>query len=187
MSENADVGAAALHVVAALRAAGFPCAIGGALALGVWGVPRATLDVDLDVFVDPVDYERLADVLSAAGLTFDRATLLRQANEGSTLVARLGAWRIDLFVPTIPFYALAERRVRTVSFLGTEVPFLDAESLAVFKLLFFRTKDLRDLERLVAVAGPQLDRAWVRAQIVDMLGDDDARVEEWDRIVRLHG
>ena len=40
-----------------------------------------------------------------------------------------------------------------------------------------------DLERLVAVRGDELDHAYVRRWLVDMMGDDDARVRMWDGIV----
>jgi len=53
----------------------------------------------------------------------------------------------------------------------------------VFKLLFFRIKDRGDLERLVAVRGARLDRAYVRRWMVDMMGEDDERVRAWDDIV----
>jgi len=43
-----------------------------------------------------------------------------------------------------------------------------------------------DLERLVAVQGDALDAAYVRQQIVDMLGQDDPRVATWDRLWRDH-
>ena len=45
---------AARQIGSCLDEDGVPYAIGGALALGVWGVPRATKDVDLSVF-DRVD------------------------------------------------------------------------------------------------------------------------------------
>jgi hypothetical protein len=187
VTDDEGVGPVAVAVVEALAAAGVPCALGGALALGVWGVPRGTVDVDLDAFVPEDRYEALLDALSAAGCTFDRATALRQAQQGDTIVVRHGPWRVDVFVPTIPFYDEAQQRVRTATFRGRPIPFLDAETLAVFKLLFFRGKDIDDLERLVAVAGRDLDGAWVRRQIVEMLGEDDVRVREWDRILSEHG
>jgi hypothetical protein len=186
VTEDEGVGPVAVALVDALSAAGIPCAIGGALALGVWGYPRGTTDVDLDAFVSEGEYEHLLAALAAAGCRFDQELALAQARDGSTVVVRHGPWRVDVFVPTIPFYEIARQRVRTATFRSRQVPFLDAESLAVFKLLFFRGKDLVDLEHLVAAAGADLDHAWVRAQIIDMLGDDDARVTEWDRIVREH-
>jgi hypothetical protein len=51
----------------------------------------------------------------------------------------------------------------------------------VRKLLFFRTKDVADLERLVAVCAA-LDREYVRRHVVAMMGEDDDRVRLWDRL-----
>jgi hypothetical protein len=63
-----------------------------------------------------------------------------------------------------------------------EASYLSAEATAVFKLLFFRNKDLVDIEKLVAVQGPLLDRAYVRRWLAEMMGDDDQRVAFWDRV-----
>ena len=45
-----DAAAAGVRIAQALEAAGVPYALGGALALGAHGVPRGTLDVDVNVF-----------------------------------------------------------------------------------------------------------------------------------------
>lgn len=39
-----------------------------------------------------------------------------------------------------------------------------------------------DLRTLVARRGPALDVDYVRAQMIAMMGEDDERVAEWDRI-----
>jgi hypothetical protein len=57
--------------------------------------------------------------------------------------------------------------------------------LAVFKLLFFRGKDIVDLERLAAVRA-DIDASYVRKWIVDMMGEDDDRVRRWDAIVTTY-
>lgn len=93
--------------------------------------------------------------------------------------------RIDVFLPSIPFSLEAARtRVRVTDDAGWSGWFLSAESVAVFKLLFFRGKDIVDLERLVA-ARDSLDRDYVRRWIVDMMGEDDERVQRWDALVSL--
>jgi hypothetical protein len=51
--------------------------------------------------------------------------------------------------------------------------------------LFYRPKDIADLERMSAVQGTALNRDYVRSWIVDMLGPADERVATWDRISRL--
>jgi hypothetical protein len=57
---------------------------------------------------------------------------------------------------------------------GREIWALSAEASAVFKLLFFRPKDIVDLERLIGVQGERLNTTYVREQLVAMMGDDDA-------------
>ena len=52
----------------------------------------------------------------------------------------------------------------------------------MFKLLFFRGKDVVDIERLIAVRD-DLDRDYVRRWFVEMMGDGDERVQKWDELV----
>jgi hypothetical protein len=101
-------------------------------------------------------------------------------------VVSFGAFRIDVFVPSIEFSWEAGRSRVGHPIEGREIYFLSAEALSVFKLLFFRGKDLVDLERLIAVQGARLDVAYVREKIVAMMGEDDPRVAAWDRLVAEH-
>jgi len=50
--------AVARRIAERLDEDGLPYGIGGALALGVWGAPRATKDVDLTVFVGEHELSR---------------------------------------------------------------------------------------------------------------------------------
>lgn len=56
----------------------------------------------------------------------------------------------------------------------------------LFELLYFRTKDLADLERMLTTQGRRLDAAFVRRSIVDMMGEEDERVRKWDELVTLY-
>ena len=60
----------------------------------------------------------------------------------------------------------------------------DAESLAVFKMMFFRRKDLADVEQILRARGTQFDRPWVREQLAAMYGPGDPRLSAWDEIAR---
>src|SRR4029078_12891789 len=96
----------------------------------------------------------------------------------------VGDWsgmRVDVFTPRIPFSHEALRTRGKQDMRGLAVWFLAAEAVAIFKLLFFRTKDIADLQRLVAVA--DVDVPYVRRWMVDMMGEDDPRVAKWDEIV----
>ena len=171
----------------ALEAAGLPYALGGALALGVAGVPRGTKDVDVNVFVDEDRVPAVLDALAALGIAFQRDACLTRARHDGMFVGSWDGMRIDIFVPSIPFSHEAGRTVVSITVDGWTGRFLAPEAIAVFKLLFFRLKDRGDLERLVAVRGEQLDHAYVRHWIVDMMGEDDERVRAWDDIVARFG
>lgn len=142
---------AALRIAGALEDSNTPYALGGAIAYGIWAVPRATADVDLNVFVDDDELERVFSSLRALGVRFDAADAVFKSRRDGLFVAHWGIFRIDVFTPSIAFSREAERtRVRR-EVRGKLVWFLSAESIAVFKLLFFRPKDTIDLERLVAM------------------------------------
>lgn len=173
-----------LSLDAALESTDIPFAFGGALALSAWSEPRATRDVDLNVWVDAAGIERTVEVLALAGVDVDEAVAKIDAEQRGMFVGYGGEYRVDVFVPSIPFYEEARRRVRRVPFAGRTIPVLSPETLAVFKLLFFRPKDLVDLERLLQIRGDDFDAAFVREAVAEMMGEDDDRIPAWDRIVQ---
>ena len=171
------------HFARALEAAGIPYAIGGAIALGAWSDPRGTHDVDLDVFVDDAGLENALDVLIAAGLELDRDAARVAHRQGDVLVGRYQGMRVDVFTPSIPFaWAARDTRRRLVGPSG-EADYLSPEATAIFKLLFFRPKDLLDIEKLLAVQRRDLDAPYVRRWVVEMMGEADERVIAWDALV----
>lgn len=172
-----------LDLAEALSAEGVSYALGGALAYGLFGVPRGTNDVAVNVFVTPAGLAPVFRALAAIGAEVDPNRAERDARAEGAFAAHADGMRIDVFVPSIPFAWEAEGLRVSQNVDGRRAYFLSAEALAVFKLLFFRSKDLVDLEHLVAVQGDRLDRGFVRARLVDMMGADDERVVAWDRIV----
>jgi len=55
---------------------------------------------------------------------------------------------------------------------------------AVFKLMFFRRKDLADVEQIPRTQGAGFDHAWVRERLAEMYGSLDPRLSEWDALVQ---
>lgn len=93
-----------------------------------------------------------------------------------------GSMPVDVFFTSIPLHDSAASRVVEVPLLGQAIRILSAEDLTVLKLLFFRGKDLVDVERLVAVQGSRLDRLYVRTWLVDCVGEESERVRRWDAL-----
>ena len=140
---------AAKRIGRILETEGIEYAIGGAIALGVWGAPRATNDVDLSVFA--TDFERVADAFERIGLRFDRADAARGVQRIGFFKGVLGHVPVDVFMSGHPhFFEMQRRRRRVTDVDGTHLYFISPEDVCITKLLFGRDKDIADLERLFA-------------------------------------
>lgn len=164
------------RITAALAAAELPHAYGGALALA-WcvGEVRATMDIDLNVFVT---VERVGVVLDALpdGITWQPADAAALGQDGQ---ARLRWERhpVDVFLNTTAFHGRVADRIRFELLGGGPLPFLACDDLAVFKAFFGRPKDWVDLRSMLDAGALDLPR--VLGTLVGFLGVDD------DRIARL--
>ena len=181
--EPSDPLDAAFKLGEVLEKFGVSYAIGGALAYGVWGIPRSTVDVDVNVFIEEEEASSLWEALESLGIAVDSDQARAESSSRGMFVVRWGLYRIDVFLPSIDFSweALRTRVERTIE--DRRAWFLSAEAVAVFKLLFFRPKDIIDLRGLLAVQGDDIDTSYVRRWMVEMMGEDDERVVRWDELV----
>lgn len=169
-------------IIDALDAAGFDYAFGGAVALSAWAEPRATTDVDLNLWISEEQLPAALGALRAAGVTLDEDAARAGWTERGMFVGNHGPYRVDVFVPSIPFYDEAQARKRPVRLAGRDTWVLSAECLAVFKLLFFRPKDIVDVSRMLELAPDDFDHAFVHDSLVDIVGEDDERIAKWDAL-----
>lgn len=157
----------------ALTAARVPHAIGGALALAYYAVPRATVDVDVNVFVAVSRWPEIRDALEPLGVTVmvDEAALERDGQ------VRLWWDRnpVDLFFSYDPFHDEMRRAARRVPFAGETIPILAPEHLAVCKAMFDRPKDWIDIEQMIVVTDP-FDLPEVEAWLEAMVGEGNQRL-----------
>ncbi len=150
-------------------------AIGGALALGVWGVPRNTIDVDISAFVEPNALGPLFDSLERVGAIFERERASSEIERIGLCRVRVGKTPVDVFVSSHPhFHAIKARRKAVSDPRGVHRWFLSVEDLMVLKLFYGRTKDQLDLQRLSAVQGG-IDFEYIRSWLGKMIPTDDAR------------
>ena len=175
-----DYARALTDLVAVLEANGLTYALGGATALAVWSVPRATLDIDINLWCKPEEIPDLFCRLATLGIEVP-STAAKQALDEGVAYLRWRGLRLDVFVPSIPFYeeALRTRVHIPLGDLGMTWV-LSAEALCVFKMLFFRPKDVVDVEKMSQILGEKLDRSYVRHHLVSIVGKEDLRIETWD-------
>jgi len=179
-----DAAAAARHLAAALAERRQDYALGGAIALGYWAAPRGTVDVDLTLFLPPEKPSECVWILQDIGCELVTPQALASLREDGFCQVTFRNLRVDVFLPTLPFYETARKRRREVLLGSERIMIWDAETLAVFKMMFFRRKDVADVEQMLRAGGKGFDRGWVRKQIEEIYGPRDPRLAEWDELSR---
>lgn len=169
----------ALHRALARRR--IPHAFGGAIALAYWTLePRGTRDIDVNVFVPATDAERVLRALPD-GVDRPEGTAATIERDG-----QIRLWwddtPLDLFFDYVPLHAEASRNRRMVPFEGTRIPVLGPTELAVFKVMFDRTRDWADVEAMAAAGS--LDVGAVKAELRPLVGERDDRLARLDAAAR---
>ena len=164
----------------ALTRAQIPHAFGGALALA-WctNAARGTIDIDVNLFVGGEGIEATLDALPE-GVVWKQDDLQRLKKD---LQHRLW-WDhtpVDVFFNSTEYHDAVATRIRWEQFAGASLPFLSCVDLAVFKVIFDRTKDWADIEAMQEAG--TLDYGSVRATVTSFVGSDDARLARLDAIV----
>jgi hypothetical protein len=167
----------------ALEEAELPFAFGGALALAYYAEPRATIDIDVNIFVAPDGVDRVVKALAPAGV---RATASdrRVARRDGQVRMWWGITPIDVFFAYDDFHSHAAQRVRRVPFGNDVIPVLAPEDLLVCKVVFDRRKDWIDIDQVLLLTAGTLDLQDVRRWLVAILGTEDERVARFEAAVR---
>lgn len=151
-----------------------PHALGGALALAYYAEPRATIDIDINIFLPADQGQRIIDLLGELGVDADRASKAALERDGQ---CRLwwGNNAVDLFFAYDPFHEEMRKQSRRVPFAGTMVPILAPEHLAVCKAIFDRRKDWIDIEQMLIATG-DLDISGIESWLERMVEETDPRL-----------
>ena len=172
-----------LAIHEALTDARIPHAFGGALALAYYAEPRATVDVDVNVFVEPSEAARVETALRPLGVepAADRAALER---DGQTRW-RWGVTPVDLFFKNHPIHDAMQEGVRRVPFGETRIPILGPEHLMLCKVAFDRPKDWLDIEQIVLL-NPEVDRSELNRWLPRIVPDADPRRDRLEALLGSH-
>jgi hypothetical protein len=163
----------------ALRDAGIPHAFGGAIALAYYATPRGTQDIDVNLFVPASDLDRVLGVLAPLGVDpANQAVRLRTERDEQVRVSWDGT-PLDLFFAYDPLHDACRERRRHVAFPGERIAILSAEDLAIFKVLFAREKDWRDLRELLFAQSASFDADYATGWLERILAPDDQRLDRF--------
>ncbi len=165
-----------LLIEAALRSARIPHAFGGAIALAYYATPRGTIDIDVNVFVETDRADEVLSCLRDLGAAEpSKSESIRLHRDGQVRVF-WGSTPIDLFFSYDALHEACLERRRAFPFgQGETIHVLSAEDLVLFKAIFDREKDWRDIAELVFAAGGDLDVDWITGWLERIVGRRDER------------
>jgi hypothetical protein len=160
----------ALHLVDLLERDAVPYALMGGIAVPVWGIPRATYDIDVVLSVGDEDLQRFVARAKERGFHVDPPyeAGFRDVLKGMEKI-RLEWWteesrrvEVDVFLVTTAYQEAAFTRRRRVKIDGRDAWVLSAADLILHKLAAARPKDLADIQNILAVQGIP-DEAYLRS------------------------
>jgi hypothetical protein len=144
-----------------------PHAVMGGLAVRVYGIPRATFDLDFTLSLPRDDLPRLYDLLEARGYTVPEAYRKGWLDviSGPPLVKYrlLAAGRtidLDFFLAESEFQKSVLSRKRRERVNGCLVWLVSPEDLILLKLIAGRARDMADIADVLFTQG-QLDRPYM--------------------------
>jgi hypothetical protein len=130
----------------------------GAQAVVAYGVPRLSADVDVTLLLDPMEPERFASDMQAAGFElmvndpgFVRATRVMPFVHSRTAIP------LDVVLGGPGLEEEFQKGARPVTIGDATVPVIDVGDLLVAKILAGRPKDLEDASALWRIHGERLD------------------------------
>jgi hypothetical protein len=165
-----------LLLEAAMQSARIPHAFGGAIALAYYATPRATIDIDVNVFVGAERAEEVLGALARLGAEPPSTVEARRLERDGQARIHWGRTPIDLFFSYDAFHDACMERRRAYPFgEGETIHVLSPEDLVVFKAIFDREKDWRDIDELVFAMSDELDRSWIADWLERIVGTDDER------------
>jgi hypothetical protein len=160
--------AALIAIAERLESLGIPYMVIGGMANVVWGEPRATLAIDVTIWVDEGDIDslpgRLADHFIL--LPDNPGDFIRQTRV-LPLETAAGV-RIDVIFGLLPFEQAAIARSVSRTVAGKPIRFCTAEDLVLHKIISEREQDLRDVQGILRRRSPEMDRDYLDPRVQEL-------------------
>lgn len=162
-------------------------AFGGANALAYYATPRATVDIDVNVFVGSSRAKEVLALLAQLGANVEAPELMEAIERDGQARVFWETTPIDLFFSYDPLHQSSMERRRRVDFGVDRIHILSAEDLLVYKAVFNREKDWRDIAETIFAANDPLDFDYVRSWLDRILEGDAPQHARLERLIESGG
>lgn len=164
-----------------LHRSGISSAVIGGVAVGVWGEPRVTRDVDVKVLLGRDDAPRLLEILAPDYIAL-QSDPLQTCRTGILFVQDELGTRLDLLLSDTEFDAEAIGQAMPIELEhGLIAHVCSPENLIIYKLISTRSRDHEDAASVVRRQGEALDDEYVLEWLrkFEQALDDSTLIEEY--------
>jgi len=165
-----------------LKQQNIPYMVIGGMANAVWGEPRATLDIDITIWVEDAKIRNLIQSLMPVFKLLPENPIEFISKTRVLPITTQTNTRIDLLFGMLPFEESAISRAIEKDIQGTPVRFCTAEDLILHKIISDREKDLHDAENIIARQKNKLDIAYLEPRIKELaeILEKPEILEKWE-------
>lgn len=156
----------------------------GGVAVGIWGEPRVTRDIDIKVHLKRSEANRLLEILSDdyKSLITDPFEALKK--QALVFIEDQYGTRLDLLLADTPYDVLAIERGKEIEIEPTSIiRVCTPEDLIIYKMTSTRLRDHEDVRGIIRRQGDSLDddyvQDWLRQfeQAFDITGLEKEYIE----------
>ena len=140
----------------------------GGLAVSLWGEPRATLDVDLSLWVEPANLSSTVSALCARITALPKDPLAFAVETRVLPVSSSGGVRVDLVFAALDAEKQAIGRGVPKQVGGKTVMVCSVEDLVLMKLISEREKDWEDARRLLRRFRNSIDGVYLEPRLTQL-------------------
>lgn len=166
-----------------LENARVPHAFGGAIALAYYATPRGTRDIDVNLFLAASAFERVLALLLPLGVEMPSASMRRTLERDEQVRLEWDMTPLDLFFSYNELHDACVERIRKVAFGNERIAILSCEDLAIFKVLFARDKDWRDLREMLLAQATKFDSSYASGWLERIVAPNDERLARFAALV----
>ncbi len=143
----------------------------GAIASGIYGLPRTTYDIDVLLNMEKMKIPIFLEELKDKGFTFEKEHILEELEEGYLSEVHYKNIRVDILLTVLPYFKQVIERVLIFNFLDTQIRFATPEDLIILKLLANRDHDKEDVNGIKDIH-PELDTAYIKDSLKRLVGEE---------------
>jgi hypothetical protein len=170
-----------------LNDAGIASIVIGGVAIGAWGEPRLTRDVDLKILLKREDAQRLLTILGDEYTSIVPNPIEMLHKQALVFLQDSRSTRLDLLLADTPYDEIAIQRGRYEEVQpGISIRLCSPEDLIIYKIISTRQRDHEDARSVIYRQGDRLDDGYVLSWLrqFEQALDDSTLVTEYQQLRR---